>query len=99
MYGAITARLGLWNMRLLVCRDVTELTTDYIEHELPPVRRMAMTFHLAICSFCRRHIRQVRETVRLLRGMPHPPPEQALEEQVMAKLGPTAPSGVAPPAD
>eukprot|EP01037_Dinobryon_pediforme_P012410 gene12410-12496_t len=78
--------LGLQNMRLLVCRDVTEMTTDYLEHQLPPARRMAMAFHLAICSFCRRHMRQVRETVRILRGMPHLAPEAVLEERVMAAL-------------
>ena len=57
---------------MLICRDVTELTTDYLEGSLPLRRRLAMRWHLALCSFCRRHLRQVRATVGLLHRIPEP---------------------------
>jgi anti-sigma factor RsiW len=83
---------------LLVCRDVTELTTDYLEGALPRARRLAMSFHLAICRMCRRHLRQVRATVRLLRRVPAPAPSPATEDAVMASLAhPPEPEAGPPP--
>ena len=55
---------------MLRCSDVTELTTDYLENALPMRRRVAVRWHLAICSFCRRHLKQVRATIVLLHAMP-----------------------------
>lgn len=70
---------------MLVCRDVTEMTTDYLEHALPWRSRLAMKWHLAICSFCRRHLRQLRQTTQLLGDMPHPPVPAALEDRLVAE--------------
>lgn len=71
---------------MLVCRDITELTTDYMEGALPRMRRLAMSFHLSICSMCRRHLRQVRATVRLLARVGLPAPGKTVEDAVMASL-------------
>ncbi|MDR3523055.1 MAG: zf-HC2 domain-containing protein [Acetobacteraceae bacterium] len=57
-------------MPWLTCRDVSEMTTDYLDRALPLSRRLGMRFHLAICSYCRRHIEQVHATVTLLRKLP-----------------------------
>lgn len=72
---------------MLVCRDVSEMTTDYLEHALPWRSRLAMKWHLAICSFCRRHLRQLRQTTRLLRVMPHPQVPIGLEDRLVAQAG------------
>ncbi len=71
---------------MLTCRDVTDITTDYLEGALPRTRRLALQFHLSICSFCRRHLRQVRATVRFLRHAPTPAPSPAVENAVLARL-------------
>ena len=57
-------------MPWLTCRDVSEMTTDYLDHALPVSRRLGMRFHLAICSFCSRHLKQMRATITLLRKLP-----------------------------
>ena len=36
---------------MLKCRDVTELTTEYMEGALPPARWLAVRFHFAICGW------------------------------------------------
>jgi anti-sigma factor RsiW len=69
---------------VLICSEVTELTTDYLDRALPPSRRLAMGVHLALCSFCRKHLRQVRQTIRLLRDMPHSAPTRATEDALVA---------------
>jgi len=71
---------------VLVCRDVTELVTDFLEDALPWHKRMAMRYHLAICSFCRRHLMQVRATVGLLRKLPPVAVSVADEDRMVAQL-------------
>jgi anti-sigma factor RsiW len=83
-----------------LCRDMTELATDYLEGALPVGRSLAVRWHLSICSFCRRHYRQVRETVALLKRMPPKPLAVQTEDRVIDSLGPASPAtGRTPPDD
>lgn len=79
---------------MLVCRDVSEMTTDYLEHALPWRKWLAMRWHLNICDLCRRHLRQVRQTVKLLHVLPPVPVPVALEDHLIAEA-----SGTRRPAD
>ncbi len=71
---------------MLKCRDVTEMTTDYLDGSLTLPHRMGMRWHLSICSFCRRHIKQVRATISLLRAMPPDPVAQSTEDRIVASV-------------
>ena len=73
-------------MPWLTCRDVSEMTTDYLDHALPVSRRLGMRIHLAICSFCRRHLKQVRATVTLLRKLPPVRLTQMQEDALIAQI-------------
>ena len=68
---------------MLTCRDVTEMTTDYLERALPLHRRVGMRVHLAYCSFCRRHLQQVRATIALLRRLPPVPLSPLREDELV----------------
>ena len=48
---------------MLRCRDMSELVTDYLKHELPVRRRFGVWLHLRLCEACRRYTDQMRETV------------------------------------
>jgi predicted anti-sigma-YlaC factor YlaD len=77
---------------MLVCRDVTELVSDYLERALPLRRRLAVRLHLLRCEACRRYIDQMRKTVRLLaRGRPAAPSPE-LVDQLVARTGEAPPS-------
>jgi anti-sigma factor RsiW len=78
--------LSYQESKLLVCRDVSELTTEYLDDSLPWRKRMGMRFHLAICSFCRRHLAQVRATIGLLGRLPPVPVSQVTEDRLLAQL-------------
>jgi anti-sigma factor RsiW len=78
-----------------VCRDMTELSTDYLEGALPIGKSLAVRWHLSICSFCRRHYRQVREAVALLRRMPPEPVPAQIEDQVIVLMS-QEPRGIRP---
>lgn len=51
--------------RDLVCQQVVELITDYLEGGLPGSARRRFEKHLAGCPHCTEYLAQIRETIRL----------------------------------
>jgi anti-sigma factor RsiW len=51
--------------RDLVCQQVVELVTDYIEGTLRGLARRRFERHLAGCPLCTEYLAQMRETIRL----------------------------------
>ena len=49
----------------LVCQEVVELVTDYLEGALSPADRRRFETHLAGCPHCTEYLAQMRETIRL----------------------------------
>ena len=49
----------------LVCQQVVELVTDYLEGALPPADHRRFEAHLADCPHCTEYLAQIRETIRL----------------------------------
>jgi len=71
-------------MRLPKCRDMTELSTDYLEGTLPWTMRLRARWHLFLCGPCRTYYEQLRQTLRLLRGRPLPGPSAQVEAELLA---------------
>jgi anti-sigma factor RsiW len=51
--------------RGLVCQEVVELVTDYLEGALSPADRRRFEAHLVGCPHCTEYLAQMRETIRL----------------------------------
>ena len=49
----------------LVCQQVVELVTDYLEGTLSGRARRRFEAHLAACPHCTEYLAQMRETIRL----------------------------------
>ena len=49
----------------LVCQQVVELVTDYLEGALSPADRWRFEAHLEGCPHCTEYLAQIRETIRL----------------------------------
>jgi predicted anti-sigma-YlaC factor YlaD len=49
------------------CKEAARAVAEALEHQLPFHRRVALAFHLLICSACRRYRRQVIGLNRLVR--------------------------------
>lgn len=47
----------------LVCREVVELITGYLEDALPAAERARVDAHLASCPHCSRYLEQMRQTI------------------------------------
>jgi anti-sigma factor RsiW len=63
--------MRIWFLRLrprlpdLVCQQVVELVTDYLEGALSSADRRRFEKHLAGCPHCTEYLAQMRETIRL----------------------------------
>ena len=52
--------------RPLVCREVVEVVTDYLEGTMAPRQRERFETHLAGCPHCREYLAQMRQTLEVL---------------------------------
>ena len=48
---------------MMSCKDVANLASDYLEKDLPLLRRMSLRFHLFMCIDCRKFVRGIRTLV------------------------------------
>ena len=55
----------LWRNDELVCRQVVEMVTDYLEGVLSRGQRKRLDAHLAGCEHCSEYLAQMRATIRL----------------------------------
>jgi anti-sigma factor RsiW len=49
----------------LVCKELVEVVTDYLEGRMPAERRLLFEEHLASCDGCQTYLEQMRATIRL----------------------------------
>jgi anti-sigma factor RsiW len=54
-----------WSRGELVCQEMVELITDYLEGALTRSQRKRFDAHLAGCEHCTEYLRQMRVTIRL----------------------------------
>jgi anti-sigma factor RsiW len=52
--------------RELVCKELVEAITDYLEGRLSDDERRRFDQHLLGCGGCRSYVEQMRETIRLV---------------------------------
>ena len=51
-------------MRELICQELVEVITDYVESRMPAERRLLFEEHVAFCSWCRTYLDQMQDTIR-----------------------------------
>ncbi len=54
-----------WQKNELVCQQVVELITDYLEDTLPRAQRRRLEGHLKGCKHCSEYLEQMSATIRL----------------------------------
>lgn len=48
---------------MLSCKNIPELSDDYLDGELPFKKKLSVKLHLAMCKNCRRYINYLQLTV------------------------------------
>lgn len=54
---------------MLSCKQIAEQGTDYLDKELNVWKKAEMRMHLIICVNCRNYVRQLKQTILMLRGI------------------------------
>jgi anti-sigma factor RsiW len=68
----------------IVCRELVELVTPYLEDVLPANERAAIERHLEECDGCRTYVEQMRQTIRAIGHIPHEPIASRTRDEVLA---------------
>lgn len=68
----------------IVCRELVELVTPYLEGVLPPDERALIDRHLDGCGGCRTYVEQMRQTIRAIGHVPHEAIASQTREEVLA---------------
>ena len=68
----------------IVCKELVELVTPYLEDVLPANERAAIERHLAVCDGCRTYVEQMRQTIRAIGHIPHEPITSSTRDAVLA---------------
>ena len=71
---------------MLNCRQVTDRASDYLDEALPFWERFQMQLHLVLCHHCRRYLRQLRATVRVMSGLSKTEVPEDTVRQVLQRL-------------
>ena len=50
----------------MVCKELVELVTEYLEGTLPPADQRRFEDHLKDCPYCVTYLDQMRQTIRTL---------------------------------
>ena len=58
-------------MKLLPsCKDVTDLSSDYLDHNLSIWKRIGFWIHIMMCVHCKRYVDQLRLTIAAITKSP-----------------------------
>nr|MBI3128444.1 zf-HC2 domain-containing protein [Candidatus Tectomicrobia bacterium] len=69
--------------RVLPCREVTPLLSQFLDKELGPEMTKKLRSHLEVCSACRKFMESLEKTSQILRWDPSTPiPEEAAREMM-----------------
>jgi anti-sigma factor RsiW len=68
----------------IVCRELVELVTPYLEDALPPDERALVEQHLASCDGCQAYVQQMRLTIRAIGHVPEEAITSKTREDVLA---------------
>jgi anti-sigma factor RsiW len=68
----------------IVCRELVELVTPYLEDALPPEERALVDQHLASCDGCQAYVQQMRLTIQAVGHVPEEAITSKTRDDVLA---------------
>jgi anti-sigma factor ChrR (cupin superfamily) len=71
---------------MLSCKDIFERASRYHDGDCGWRERLSIRLHLAICVHCRRYLKQLATTIRLVANLPPSPPEAPAMEDLMQRF-------------
>ena len=71
---------------MLSCKDISELSDEYLDGELPFKRKLSVKLHLAICKNCRRYLNYLQLTVDVVKQSQSTSIEKSKIDEIMNKI-------------
>lgn len=72
--------------RILPCREVTPLLSQFLDRELEPGMAEKLREHLEVCSACRKFLESLDRTSQILRWDPSTPIPEGAAQEIMENL-------------
>lgn len=70
----------------LDCEDVRQMSSDYIEDQLPPTKLASVQQHLSGCGPCRAFVETLTTTIGLLGRLPRVSVPPSFKENLNSKI-------------
>lgn len=70
----------------VTCKAFTEAVTDYLEGNQSFFLWLRFQMHLGMCVGCRLHLRQMKQTIRVLGRLPETPIPPTVLEQLLKRF-------------
>lgn len=70
----------------MVCRELVEVASDYLEARLSEAETLWTEEHLAKCDACRAYVAQIRTTIESLRGLADRDLDSDRREAILAAM-------------
>lgn len=70
----------------IICKQFTEVITDYLEGTLTWKERLRFHIHLGFCVGCRRYLRQMKQTIETLGKLPQEPLPPHIQEELLQRF-------------
>lgn len=67
------------------CRGVRELSSDYLEKDLPPSKRSIIQSHLSKCGPCQAFVDTLASTISILASLPRVSPPASFKRSILAR--------------
>ncbi len=65
------------------CKEVRELSSDYLEEDLPPAKRSAIQSHLSKCGPCQAFVDTLASTISILASLPRISAPASLKRSIL----------------
>ena len=83
LFAGISLKKRKPTTHALVCQEIVELITDYLEDTLLPETRVQFEAHIANCPGCRNYLEQMRLTIGMLRNLAQEPAFPETKEELL----------------
>lgn len=70
----------------VTCQAFTEAMTDYLEGRLTFRQKVRFQAHLGLCLGCRRYLRQMKQSIEVLRQLPDEPIPLHIREEIFQRF-------------
>jgi len=68
----------------LICKELVELVTEYLENSLPLGEKAQFEAHLAVCPGCQTYLEQMRQTLHAVGHLTEEPLDPTTRDALLA---------------